>query len=425
MKRRRTGFTRREWMRMAGALPASGIAFGCGDNLTPQTDGGVIVLEPWTEGFLVAIWAARGRHATVVIRSEGVEIDRVSVDLVDGLGSVDISGLLPDRSYEVTTLTSVGPLGPNRVRTAPADDDPRSFRFAVSADYDPAPFYEPSNMLDSLVDAEPELFVSLGDFPYTDNGPVAKTVAEYRQRHIDLRVSPPARALIEAVGIRAIYDDHEFHNDWNPQFVAAEPERYAAAMQVWDEMFPVRGAVGEIRYRSWRWGANAEMFMLDTRRFRSVNAAPDDVHKQMIGATQRAWLLDGLRRSTAPFKIVLTSVPLDFGLLGDSWATFTTERALLLDALVDLPGVLFITADQHYFAAHRHAHGVRELQTGPLRRGIGPFGPDGPGVLFRYGGYNAGLFDVHPDRIEVSGLGADGDVFYRETLTAEDLTPRL
>lgn len=411
-------------MRIVGALPASGIAFGCGDNLTPERDGGVLVLEPWAEGFLVAIWAARGSHATVVIRSEGVEVDRVRVDLVDGLGSVDISGLDADTSYEVITLSSVGPIGPNRVRTAPADDDPRAFRFAVSADYDPAPGYE-SNMLDSLVDAAPDLFVSLGDFPYTDNGPVAVTVGEYRQRHIDLRVSPPARALFESVGIRAIYDDHEFHNDWDPHFVAAEPDRYAAAMQVWDEMFPVRDAVGDIRYRSWRWGANAEMFMLDTRRFRSENAAPDDAAKQMIGATQRAWLVDGLRRSTAPFKIIFTSVPLDFGHNNDSWIGFQTERALLLDALVGIPGILVITADQHYFAAHRHAHGVREFQTGPLRRGLGEFGGLGPGVLFRYKGYNAGLFDVSPDRIVVTGLGADGESFYSEVLTAEDLTPRL
>ena len=411
-------------MRIVGALPASGIAFGCGDNLTPEHDGGVVVLEPWSEGFLVAIWAARGEHATVVIRSEGLEIERAEVALVDGLGSVDISGLAPDRSYEVTTLSSVGVIGPNLVRTAPADGDPRPVRFAVSADYDPAPFDE-SSMLDVLIAAEPELFVSLGDFPYTDNGPVAMTVDEYRRRHIDLRVSPPARALIESVGIRAIYDDHEFRNDWDPHFVAAEPQRYAAAMQVWDEMFPVRDPVGEIRYRSWRWGANVEMFLLDTRRFRSNNAAPDDADKQMLGTVQRAWLIDGVRRSTAAFKLVLTSVPLDFGINNDAWNGFRTERAMLLDALVGVPGVLFVSADQHYFAAYRHAHGVREFQTGPLRRGPFDFGPGGPGVLFRYKGYNAGVFDVYPDRIEVTGLGADGEAFYRETLTAEDLTPRL
>ncbi len=424
MKRRPggAGLTRRDWVRFISTLPAASTLIACGDNLEPLRDGGVAILEPWSQGFLVAIWASRGDHAIVVVRSGGEVIERIDVELDDGLGSVDISGLPPDRSFEVTTLTSVGPLGPNHVRTAPADDHARRVRIAVSADFDPSPAFD-SDLVDHLLGAEPELFVSLGDFPYTDNGPVAKTVGEYRQRHFDLRTAPAARALFEGLGVRAIYDDHEFRNNWNPAFVDAEPARYAAAIRVWDEMFPIRDPVDDIRYRSWRWGANAELFLLDTRRFRSDNAAPDNAAKQMLGAVQRAWLVDGVARSSAPFKIVFTSVPLDFGMDNDSWIAFTHERALLLDALVGIPGVLFVCADQHYFAAHRHAHGVREFMTGPLARGLGDFGPLGPGVLFRYKGYNAGLFDIHSDRIEVTGLGANGEAFYRETLTAADLTP--
>ncbi len=415
--------TRRDWVRLMGAGTAALSLGGCGDDLTPDRDGGVAVLEPWAEGFLVAVWAARGDHVHVVVRQANVMVILVEVPLTAGLGSVDIHGLEPDHAYEVTTFSAVGPIGPNRVRTAPRDDDRRPVRIAVSADFDPNPEFD-SPLIDNLLDTAPDLFVSLGDFPYTDNGPVAKTVGEYRQRHIDLRTAPAGRRLLEGVGIRAIYDDHEFHNDWNPAFVTAEPDRYAAAMQVWDEMFPVRDAVGEIRYRSWRWGANVEGFLLDCRRFRSINAAPDDVAKHMLGSTQRAWLVDGLADSTATFKLVFTSVPLDFGNGDDSWSSFSTERALLLDALVGIPGIVFVTGDQHYFAAHRHAHGVREFQTGPLARGLGPFGPAGPGVLFRHAGYNAGLFEIYDDRIEVTGLGADGEHFYTETLTVADLTPR-
>ena len=426
MKRRpagATGWTRRDWVRFIGAGTAT-LALGCGDNLTPTKDAGVAVLEPWAEGFLLAIWAAQGAHARVIVRLGDLIVAQLDVPLGDGgLGSIDIAGLEPGQRYEVTTLTSAGPVGPNVVRTAPADDDRRPVRVAVSADFDPSPEFD-SDLVENLLGAEPELFVSIGDFPYTDNGPVANTVAEYRSRHLMLRTAPAGRRLLEGVGLRAIYDDHEFHNDWNPAFVEAEPARYAAAMQVWDEMFPIRDPVGEIRYRSWQWGANLELFLLDCRRFRSRNDAPDDAQKQMLGATQRAWLAEGLARSSATFKLIFTSVPLDFGTGNDSWVAFTTERALLLDSLVGIPGVLFATADQHYFAAHRHAHGVREFMTGPIARGLGDFGPVGPGVLFRYRGYNVGLFEAHEDRLEVSGVGADGQTFYSETLTASDLTPR-
>lgn len=416
---------RREWVRFVGA-GAAGLALapldGCGDNLDPRADGGVAVLEPWAEGFLVAVWSAHGDHATVVVRKDGAVIDMIDVPLADGLGSTDLGGLDADTTYEVTTLSAAGPIGPNVVRTAPRDDDSRPVRLAVSGDYDPSPAFE-SELIEHLLASDPEVFVSLGDFPYTDNGPVATTVAQYRARHVALRTAPTGRQLLEGVGIRAIYDDHEFHNDWNPVFVEGEPARYAAAMQVWDEMFPIRAPVGDVRYRTWRWGANVEGFLIDCRRFRSENAAPDGPDKVMLGAQQRAWLIASLRASTATFKLVFTSVPLDFGLGNDSWVAFTHERGLLLDALVGITGVLFLTADQHYFAAHRHAHGVREIMTGPLRRGIGEVGPVGPGVLFRYQGYNAAILDIHADRIEVAGVGATGERFYRETLTIADLTP--
>ncbi len=413
---------RREWVRFIGASAAGLALAGCGDDLEPTDDGGVIVVEPWAEGFLVAVWARRGPHATVVVRQSGAVVRMLDVDLRDGIGAVDIDGLEPDTAYEVTTVSAVGPIGPNRVRTAPRDDDPRPVRIAVSGDYDPSPEFE-SDLIAHLVDADPDLFVSLGDFPYTDNGPVATTVAEYRARHVALRTAPTGRALIEAFGIRAIYDDHEFHNDWNPEFVLAEPERYAAAMQVWDEMFPIRGPVDDIRYRSWRWGANCECFLLDCRRFRSPNAMPDGPEKVMLGDAQRAWLVEAVHASTATFKLVFTSVPLDFGNGNDSWSSFAYERGRLLDALVGVSGLIFLTADQHYFAAHRHAHGIREFMTGPLRRGIGVVGPVAPGVLFRYQGYNAAVLEIHADRIEVSGLGADGQQFYAETLSVGDLTP--
>src|SRR5205085_10549571 len=136
-----------------------------------------------------------------------------------------------------------------------------------------------------VVAAAPDLLVSIGDFPYTDNGPVAETLEAYRDRHAEIRRLPKVRAILEAAPLYAIYDDHEFRNNWDAAFVAKEPSRYAAAMTVWDEFFPIRSAVGEVRYRSWRWGANVECFLLDCRRFRSADAAPDDANKTMLGAT--------------------------------------------------------------------------------------------------------------------------------------------
>jgi phosphodiesterase/alkaline phosphatase D-like protein len=416
--------TRRELLPLVGAGIA-GLAIGCGDNTAPDpSSGAAAVLDPDPASFLVAVWTGLAvPDATIEVRAAGVLMRQATVALTGGIGAAEIDGLAPDTRYEVTIALGGLALGPHRVRTAPRPDDPRPVRVAIWADVDPAPAFA-SGMCDALGAEDPELHISLGDAPYSDNGPPAQTIAEYRARHVETRTHPPMRAVLEACGLFAIYDDHEFRNDWDAHRVATEPDRYAAAMQAWDEFFPLR-TTGEVKYRRWRWGAHLECFLLDTRRFRSANAAPDDADKTMLGQAQRQWLIDGVTRSSATFKLILTSVPLDFGAGDDHWAAFTTERDTIFSALIGTPGVFFVSGDQHWFASHRHAFGIREMQIGPLARGIGAPGPAAPGVVFRAARYNAGLVEIDGDRLTFSGLGEDGQRFYRETITAQDLTPRI
>ena len=383
-----------------------------------------MILEPDSTAFTVALWSSISRYVAVEVHDSRNVVLTTVVDLdAAGRAAVDIGDLAPSTTYQVSLLCEGGiTLGPHTVRTAPAPEDPRPVRIAVSADLDPDPSYD-SDLLEQLAAAAPEVFVSIGDFPYTDNGPRAETVATYRERHAELRTAPKVRACFDTMGVRAIYDDHEFRNNWDASWVAKEASRYAAAMQVWDEFFPVRGATGDIRYRSFRWGANADCFVLDCRRFRSADADPDGPGKSMLGQAQYAWLVDAVKHSTATFKLIFTSVPLDFSLGTDTWNVFTHERDQLFGELVGVPGIVFFSGDQHYFAAHRHAYGIREFQVGPLARGLGTPGPEAPGVLFRSIQYNFGLIDVTGDQLTISGIAADGSCFYKEELSAADLTP--
>ncbi|HEY0482676.1 MAG TPA: alkaline phosphatase D family protein [Kofleriaceae bacterium] len=413
--------TRRELLRLAAASTMSRL-IACGDN--QPVVAASAVLDPGEDSAVVAIWSRlAGRPAEVAVRAAGRPPIRTPVTLDGEIGRLVVTGLAPDTAYEITVTIAGLALGPHRVRTAPGAGDRRPVRLAVTADCDPSPAFA-SGMIDAVAAAAPDLVISIGDFPYTDNGPPAHTVAEYRARHVELRTHPPVRALLAAAGMYAIYDDHEVRNDWDGRTRLDEPERYAAAIQVWDEFFPLREAAGEIRYRRWRWGADLECFLLDCRRFRSANNAADDAAKTMLGADQRRWLIDGVTRSTATFKLVLTSVPLDYGEGDDHWAAFKTERDAIFAALVGTPGVLFVSGDQHFFAVQRHAFGIREVQIGPLARGLGSPGAPRPGVIFRAVRYNAGLIEIDGDRLTLIGLGDDGEAFYREILSPADLTPR-
>ena len=413
--------TRREFLRTVGSTTAAWLVT-CGDN-APLIAGSA-VLDPDEDSAVVAIWSRLpGATAEVAVRAPGRPVATTEIALDGEIAHLVVSDLVPDAVHEIAVSVVGSSPARHQVRTAPRADDPRPVRIAIVADYDPNPAYG-SGLVDAVIAAAPEIAISIGDFPYTDNGPPAQTVPEYRARHAETRCHPPVRALLEAAGMWAIYDDHEVRNDWDGRTRVEEPARYAAAVQVWDEFFPQRAAVGEIRYRRWRWGAHLECFLLDTRRFRSANDATDDASKTMLGAEQLRWLIDGVTTSPATFKLVLSSVPLDYGDGDDHWASFRTERDAMLAALVGTPGVVFVSGDQHFFAVQRHAYGVREMQIGPLARGLGTPGPMPPGVIFRAVRYNAGIVEIDGDQLTLIGLGADGEPFYRETLSAADLTPR-
>ena len=258
-------------------------------------------------------------------------------------------------------------------RTAPAGRSDAQVHFLVGADISNDPRFE-STIFERMAGSRADFLVSLGDWPYTDI-PLRNTrIAEYRAAHRAARLSGAVTPLLQSMPIYAIYDDHEIRDNWDQAFQTEDPERFRAGLEVWDEFFPlrskvkVRDSLDRRRYRTIQRGRHLEIFMLDTRRYRSPYRDPDGPQKTMLGAEQRAWLERELQRSRASFKVIVTSVPLGFGTTGDHWSAYAQERDALLAFIRDrkIRGVVFVTADQHWFASHLHAGGIHELQVGPL-----------------------------------------------------------
>ncbi|HVK74542.1 MAG TPA: alkaline phosphatase D family protein [Kofleriaceae bacterium] len=419
--------TRREWLRATGAGAAAMVLphVGCGGG---EAEATALVLEVDDRRALVSVWSAAGGSAEVTVETvTGAVHARERATLgPGGAGVARFDRLAPATAYRARVRTEDGvDLPPYRFVTAPAADDPRPVRLAIGADIDPDPAYD-SPMFDTLAAAAADVYVSLGDWPYADNPPFTRTADNCRFRHVEARAAAKLQPWLTTTSVRAIYDDHEVRNDWDTATWAADPELHDTALAVWDEFFPRHEPAEAPRYRRWRWGAHVECFLLDTRRYRSSSKAPDGPTKTMLGADQRAWLLDGVTTSTAPFKLVLTSVPLDFGHGVDHWAGYRTERDAILDALADAgtPGVLFVSGDQHWYGAYRHRHGARELQIGPLARA--PFEPPPPlpGVLATSPEYNVGVVDVDATGLRLRALAADGRALHDETVTPDDLRLR-
>lgn len=406
--------------------------------LAPIGDVVAATFEVTAGGALVAVHSQRATSATV--RVEDVETGGMLVTEPQPLtaatgftAAFELAGLVPGTHYRHSVHLD------NNTRSAwyefstpPPPDEPSDVTFLVSADIDPSvEFYSP--IFESMSASHADFFACLGDWPYADNPPGAWTIDEYRARHLEARGFDDIQPLLAAMPIYAIYDDHEARNDWDGHFTQVEAERIANAVAVWDEWFPLRGEATpkkRARYRDWRWGSDAHFFMLDTRRYRSPNEASDGPDKTMLGDAQRNWLIDGITKSDAAFKIVFTSVPLDYGYTHDSWPAFRHERDTILHCIraAQTPGVLFLTADQHWFAVHRLTAGFRQFQLGPLRRGIPELPDDPPKVALRVPVYNYGEVAITREgtqpTLTVTGRNEAGLALYSERFSPEDLLPQ-
>jgi alkaline phosphatase D len=298
----------------------------------------------------------------------------------------------------------------------------------------------------------PDLFLFVGDTIYADhrcrvpeNVPGADfratDLAGFRAKHRYNRADPAVQAFFRTTPVYAIWDDHEVRNDFDGPTEPLMPVGRRAFLDYWPLQPPAEDP--HRLYRRVRWGRLAEIFVLDTRQYRSPNAMPDRPEKTMLGAAQRAWLLDGLGRSDATWKLVVSSVPLSIPTgrtARDSWASglgpfsaeepptgFEHELTGIARALAErhVGNVVWLVTDVHRAEILRHTPvpGLvfHELVAGPLSAGFGrPGGLDEtlkPTRLFAEGGYyNFGELDVRAGELRVRIIDADGRIRYETAL---------
>jgi alkaline phosphatase D len=107
-------------------------------------------------------------------------------------------------------------------------------------------------------------------------------------------------------------DDHDLYTDdgWpgldNPKML---PFNFHQGQRIFREQTP-SPPLDQPLYRRFRWGADLEIFLPDSRDYRSANNAPDGPGKSIWGETQRRWLQDALRSSTARWKFLINPNPI-------------------------------------------------------------------------------------------------------------------
>jgi alkaline phosphatase D len=376
----------------------------------------------------------------------------------DRTGKTRLDGLRPATRYVYRVQGGSG-VASGEFLTAPAPDDPAPVRFVWSGDLGGGRFCRSREggyrIFTAMARHRPDFFLFVGDTVYADHncrGPdvvpgadfVATTLAEFRRKHRYNREDPALAAFLAGTSVYPIWDDHEVRDNFAGPAEPLMPLGRQAFLEYWPLLPPAPEPTR--LYRSVRWGRLLEVFILDTRQYRSPNREPDGQAKTMLGPAQRRWVIEGVAASTAVWKVVVTSVSLsvptgrDFR---DSWSNasvwgvpeenstgFAVERDAILRAWAGrgVRNVVALAADVHHAELIRHhptpQFSLHEFIAGPLSSSLGrPRALDAglnPRSLFARGGVNNfGEVRVEPAHLTVRIVDENGAVLFTHTISPE------
>ena len=235
---------------------------------------------------------------------------------------------------------------------------------------------------DAVVEADPDLFVHLGDAIYPDVNdeetalidpwPNPGSVARIEAAYAKAAGHPEFTRLSENVPTMAVWDDHDYGvNDGDREFALKE-ETQGLFLDFFGEPADSRRRSTPGIYDSQvfgREGHRVQVILLDVRYFRSP-PAPDtrsDEEKQalniagryapsvdpdatVLGADQWEWVEEQLRQP-AEVRLLISGYPVVPTELGrDAWGNFPLERQRLFDLIGETGanGVIFLSGDVHF-----------------------------------------------------------------------------
>jgi hypothetical protein len=367
--------------------------------LTPASrlKSGPILGDPGPDR--MRVWARADRAASLAVEYRpsgaawpGTVSAAVNTDASgDFAATIALTGLQPASAYAYRlrldgqptaaewSFRTLGAVGPGAVTT-----------FALGADLKWG--LDPFDIFNPLHGHNPDVMLYLGDQIYADEPvSIAPDVAAYARKHREVWGERYLAPFLSSVPALMTWDDHEIFDNWDSG--TADP--YTAARAAFDiyqgSHNPSPRIAGGIPFEA-RAG-DAAFYFLDTRTFRSPEAAPDDASKTMLGAVQKADLEQWLLASTARFKFIVSSIMWnDHGTTGnDSWVGYKTERQAIFEFIRShhLCGVLLLSGDQHWTGVFRLAnvapYDLYELSPTPLGNSRRPKTTDtGADILFTY-----------------------------------------
>jgi alkaline phosphatase D len=289
----------------------------------------------------------------------------------DGTARFALSGLLggTEYAYRVQRNSDGMVLGEGQFRTPVSTKGSARIVFGSCADIDDAT----AETWRAIRARTPDALVLIGDTPYIDTTDLATQRTRYRA----FAAQPDFAALAARTPVHCTWDDHDIGaNDTDGNLKGKENARRAFVE------YRGTGRCGHEDqgvYSSFRHGP-VEVFVLDTRWFARTEPSRDDAAlPSLLGETQWRWLEEGLAESTAPVKVIASSMvfhDLASPTKKDHWGAYPHEfeRLARFIGARRIDGVVLVSGDIHRSRVVRHAtaalagYDLHEFTTSPLHK---------------------------------------------------------
>jgi alkaline phosphatase D len=223
---------------------------------------------------------------------------------------------------------------------------------------------------DSMLKLHPDFFVQTGDYVYYDKpGPLADNIEKARHKWSAMNAWPSIVDFSSSVPFYIEKDDHDMlRDDAYPTIEPYGTLTFRDALEIWYRHVPV----GDKPYRTFRWGKDLQIWLVEGREYRSANTMPDGPGKTIWGEAQKDWLEQTMKSSNASFKILFSQTPVvgpdrDKG-KNDNYANkaFETEGEWARKFLSSVDNLYVINGDRHWqYVSVDDETGLTEFSQGP------------------------------------------------------------
>ncbi|MEX2170697.1 MAG: alkaline phosphatase D family protein [Pirellulales bacterium] len=308
---------------------------------------------PRTTPMVLELAAVSSQNNEVDITTQGQRLEVVPDPQRHHAIQFQIGKLQPATSYVFTVRLADDPAAveAGKFTTAPAGKS--TFRLAISSCFggqyrrqDGRTTERRGYRSDSwklLVAERPDLQLIIGDIVYADSTDYNHLWDSHTLERVNNR---PFVEAIRSMPTYAVWDDH----DYGPNNSDGTEQNKAQSLKAFMEVFanPSYGTDDTPGiFTRFSWGG-VDFFLLDGRYHRSPDVAPDDPQKRMLGDGQFQWLVEQLKSSDAPFKLLVCGSTWQAS-RDDGWRVYRFARERLWQAIVEnrISGVVFVSGDVH------------------------------------------------------------------------------